>query len=195
MPYDPAIHTGRLHRLAPPFYSGPAYIHWTMTTHGRRTGWLNDAHHFQVREILCHFLGKYDLLCPTYCLMPDHAHFLWIGWSPSSDQRRAITAFRTEWGRLLKGQGYSLDRQAFDHVLNEKERDRGALAAICHYILRNPERARLVNKWDGYPHMGALVPGYPGLDPRVADYWLRFWRIHNWGMVPNRNESLAASAT
>ncbi|MDO8540520.1 MAG: hypothetical protein Q7S40_08815 [Opitutaceae bacterium] len=144
----------------------------------RSQGWLDALHHAKVRELLCHALGRYGVVCPAYCLMPDHGHFLWIGLNEMSDQRLAAAAFREGWNFELRPGGRQLQRQPFDHVLREEERERGAFAAVAQYIFENPVRAGLVEKWENYPFLGALVPGYPILDPREEDYWDRFWRIY-----------------
>jgi hypothetical protein len=62
--------------------------------------------------------------------------------------------------------------------MRDEARTRGALASTCHYVFANPERAQLVQNWSAWPHLGALIAGYPNLNPRDEDYWARFWRIH-----------------
>ncbi len=86
-----------------------------------------------------------------------------------------------------------MQRQAFDHVLREEERARGAFGAVAHYVFENPVRARLAEDWKGYPYLGALLPGYPNLDPCQSDFWERFWRIYD--RLAKDGESLTASAT
>lgn len=82
--------------------------------------------------------------------MPDHVHFLWLGWSESSDQKRAIALFREAWNlELLRG-GRELQRQAYDEVLREAQRDRGAFGTVANYIFENPVRAGLVEDWRSY---------------------------------------------
>ncbi len=149
-----------------------------MAVERRATGWLDARLHAELREGLCHSLGRYELVCPVYCLMPDHAHFLWLGTSDSSEQKRGAALLRTCWNRALRTQGLELQRQPFDHVLREDERERGALRAVAQYILENPVRAGLVAAWREYLCLGALVPGYPDMDPRSEDFWERFWRIY-----------------
>ena len=110
-----------LRRLESGWYRGAAWVHWTMAIEDRRKGWLDHTHHSAIRELLIHTCSRYLLLCPTYCLMPDHAHFLWMGLSPVSDQKNAVKFFRKAWNRLLESSGCRLQKQAFDHVLNETE--------------------------------------------------------------------------
>ena len=119
------------------------------------------------------------MICPAYCLMPDHAHFLWIGASPGSDQKAAAAFFRRHWNLDLRQRGYALQKQAYDHVLNEHERNPDAFEDTRMYILKNPERARLVADWMDWQYSGALGPGYPDLDPRKEDALGRFWLAYS----------------
>ncbi len=172
------LHAGRLRRLAPEFYRGRAYVHWSMGMEDRATGWLSAMHHARMREVLCHVLGRYRLVCPAYCFMPDHAHFLWVGWDEQSDQRGAAALFRRAWNSELYACDRWLQRQAYDHVLREHERERDAFSAVAQYIRDNPVRKGLVKEARAYPFSGALVPGYPELDLEDIDFWPRFWRIY-----------------
>lgn len=142
------------------------------------TGWLDAVHHAAVRELLLHTCHRYHLACPAYCLMPDHAHFLWLGLHETSDQRLAAAWFRRQWNALLAPLR-TLQRQAHDHVLRAPEREHDAFIKIATYILLNPERAKLVNAWADWPYLGAIFPGVYPLDPRAPDHWDRFWREHN----------------
>ena len=192
MSYDPAHRTGRLTRLTPTYYRGRAFVHWSMTLEGRSRGWLDAGFHARIRELLCHSLGRYDLVCPAFCLMPDHGHFLWLGQNERSDQRLATILFRKAWNAGLRLEGRELQRQAFEHVLTDREREKGAVSAVAQYIFENPVRGRLVEEWKNYAFVGAVVPGYPDLDPRDEDFWERFRKIY---AKRTEGESLTASAT
>ncbi len=172
------LHAPRLPRLAEGYYTGRAFVHWSMTIDHRASGWLDPLHHARLREALCHALVRYDVVCPVYCLMPDHGHFLLCGHSEESDQRAAVRLFRQTWNRLL-APGYRLQRQAYDHVLSESQRECTAFQSAAWYILENPVRAGLAADWAEWPYSGCLVPGWPTLDPRMPDFWPLFWRIWN----------------
>ena len=136
--------------------------------------------HRQVREILLHAMIRYQLHCAAYCLMPDHAHFLWMGVSPASDQLNALRFFRKEWNHCLSPFGVSLQHQAYDHVLGECDKDPEAFADTVLYILHNPLRAKLVEDWQEWPYFGNMIPGYPRLEMNpLGVYWPKFWAIHN----------------
>ncbi|MEO6568825.1 MAG: hypothetical protein ABIO94_08685 [Opitutaceae bacterium] len=152
-------------------------MHWTLTIEERGIGWLNDTFHLRWRELMLHTLVRYDVVCPVYCLMPDHVHLVWNGTTDSSEQRDAMKFLRTSISGLLKP--HSWQRQSYDHVLLENERAKNAFMAVCFYVLENPVRKGLVGQWQSYPFSGAMVPGYPTLDPRRDNFWGVFWRLHN----------------
>jgi putative transposase len=103
-----------LRRLPEGWYTGHAWVHWSMTIDDRKQGWLDEVMHGRVRELLVHAAVRHGLVCPAYCLMPDHAHFLWMGTAATSDQRQAAVFFRRYWNRELRPRGVSLQKQAHD---------------------------------------------------------------------------------
>ncbi|MGJ8654342.1 MAG: hypothetical protein ACSHX8_13870, partial [Opitutaceae bacterium] len=169
-------HKQRLKRLSPTFYQGKAYVHWTFGIDGRKTGWLSEVGHQRLRGILFQTLVRYHQVCPAYCLMPDHAHFLIVGLNDRADQKSWARALTREWNPLLTP--YELARQQFDHVLREDDRKHDAFADLVGYILRNPVRKGLINSWSEWSYSGGVVPGYPGLDPRKPYFWENFWSAY-----------------
>lgn len=111
--------------------------------------------------------GKvFDLIC--YCIMPNHVHLLidtsiqLVGdeknyssnevpenYIQLDDIMKAIkghTAVRAN--KILNKTGKFWQKDSFDHyVRNDLE-----LQNIIHYIIHNPVKARLVDKWEDYPH-------------------------------------------
>lgn len=173
----PVSSKGHLPRLVPEAYRGHAFVHWTLTLEARATGWLSPSFNNSWRHILLHAGARYHLICLCYTLMPDHVHLLWAGTAASADQRLAIEFLRKHLASALAPAMWQ--KQPHDHVLRETEREHGAFTAIAHYILDNPVRAGLVARWPDYEYSGCCVTGYPELDPRQDDYWLRFWRVYN----------------
>jgi len=176
---SPPEHPDWLPRLADGFYRGLASVHWQMTLDQRRTGWLKPGFHARFRELLLHTMARHHLLCPVYCLMPDHLHLLWTGVAEAADQRKAARFFRTHvnalLGRTLPGARFQ--KQAYDHVLRQHERGADAVREMAWYILQNPVRAGLVTRAEDWPHLGAMLPGYPTLHPLEEGYWDKFWKI------------------
>jgi len=140
-------------------------VHWTITLERRAAGWLNDRFHFRFRELLLHAAAREGLFCPVYCLMPDHAHLVWMGLRLESDQRNAMRFLRKHLAIELSrhapiGVEFELQKQSHDNVLREKDRMRGAFEKTCFYVLNNPRRKELVSHPREWPHLGAVVPGY-----------------------------------
>ena len=165
-----------LPRLPREFYQGDAVIHWTLPIANRKRGWLNDGFHAAFRELMLHVSAREGLLCPSYCLMPDHVHLIWMGLRQDSDQRNGMAFLRTHLKARLAPQKFQ--HQAHDHVLKEQERRRNAFATVCRYLLENPMRASLVNHPQEWPFLGAVIPGYPTLHPMQRDFWARFWKLY-----------------
>jgi putative transposase len=169
---------GHLPRLAPEWYRGLAFVHWTSTIEGRATGWLTTDFHHAWRHVLLHACARHDLACPAYVLMPDHVHLLWLGLDErGSDQRVAIEFLRKHLRPQLAPADWQ--RQPYDNVLREADRVRDAFQRTAHYIFENPVRAGLAATWQEYAFVGCCVAGFPDLDVRADDYWDRFWRIYN----------------
>jgi putative transposase len=168
-----------LRRLPPEWYCGEACVHWTLTMEDRQTGWRIPVLYYKFREILTHATFRYEFSCPMFCLMPDHMHLLWRGFSPHTDQRKGMRYFRAQMHPILARLGVRFQKQPFDHVLRDDERQESGFVALAEYIARNPERKGLVpaDGYAKYPYTGCLVPGFPDLNPFVADYWERYWSI------------------
>jgi len=197
-PAEPQPH-GRMHRLPPAFYQGHAFVHWNMTVQERRSGWLTPTFHQRFREIQLHTLSRYRLLSLCYCLMPDHLHLLWAGLSEESDQDKAASFFRKQFNRLLAQEagagsgsapmrtggaarltapGLTLQKQAWDVVLREHDRERGALERLLFYIAENPVRDSLVTDARDWAYSGSQAAGYPDFDWRDKDFTERLWTIY-----------------
>jgi putative transposase len=166
-----------LPRLKHEFYQGDAVVFWTMPIHLRRQGWLNERFHAAFREMMLHTSAREKLLCPAYCLMPDHIHLVWMGLSRQSDQRNGIKFLRAQLGPILRP--VKFQHQAHDHVLKPEERHRQAFSLACaEYVLLNPLKARFVSRPEEWAFAGAVVPGYPRAVPFESDYWPWFWKLY-----------------
>ena len=172
-----------LPRLAREHYQGNAVVHWTLTIRERGTGWLTESLHARFREMMLHAAARENLLCPTYTLMPDHLHLVWMGLTLASDQRNGMKFLREQLGRLLRP--HEFQPQAHDHVLRETERKRQAFRKVCFYIADNARRAELVGAPQEWPYTGAIVPGYPTLHPLAEDFWPLFWKRYAAALAPD----------
>lgn len=178
-----SLHRNRdyLRRLPPEYYRGQAYVHWSLTMVSRATGWLIPILYYKFREILTHTMFRFGVCCPIYCCMPDHIHLLWIGFANDADQRKAMRYFRRQMNAVLSKLNVQLQRQCYDHVLEDEERERSAFENVAEYIMRNAERKGLVEPdgYSSYRYTGCLLPGYPEIKPFEGDFWDRFWRVYS----------------
>jgi REP element-mobilizing transposase RayT len=172
-----------LPRLSREHYQGDAVVHWTLPISKRRQGWLDKSFHSGFRELMLHTVVREGLFCPTYCLMPDHLHLVWMGLRLDSDQLNGMAFLRTHLKPILAPQRFQ--HQAHDHVLKEEERKRNAFAKVCFYIIDNARTAELVKHPKDWPFAGAIVPGYPELHPLDENFWQNFWKLHAQAKQPD----------
>ncbi|HRQ89858.1 MAG TPA: hypothetical protein PLA50_13745 [Bacteroidia bacterium] len=174
-----------LRRLDRSHYSGLAIVHWTHSIDSRKTGWLDEAFHVAFREALIHCGFLYELWCPAYCLMPDHIHLVWSGIAAESDQLSATAWLRRRMNGWLKPGGVRLQKQAYDHVLRESDRQRFGFEHLIGYVFANPERAGLIegdaprNAW---LCRDSILPGYPEVSWQRTDpdrYWDLYWKLYH----------------
>ena len=174
-----------LRRLDRSHYQGLAIVHWSHTVEERKTGWLGDGFHVGFREILIHAGFLHGLFCPAYCLMPDHFHVVWSGLRKDSDQLTATTWMRRRVNGLLATDGCQLQKQAYDRVLRDSDRDRFAFEKLIGYVFMNPDRASLVG--EGAPRSDwkwrdSILPAYPevGWQRSSPDsYWDLYWKLYH----------------
>ena len=130
-----------LPRLPKEYYQGDAVVHWTLTLAHRATGWLSDRFHQTFREMLLHSAAREGLFCPTYCLMPDHMHLIFMGLRLDTNQLNAMAFLRTYIGPELAPAEFQ--NQAYDRVLREMDRRENAFAETCQICAVKPCPSRL----------------------------------------------------
>ena len=108
------------------YYQGDSVVHWTLTVLDRATGWLSDSFHALFRELMLDAAAREGIFCPTYCLMPDHVHLVWMGLWLETNQLNGIgLPPGTSSGVLAP---VKFQPQAHDHVLRAEQRRRNAFA-------------------------------------------------------------------
>ncbi len=110
--------------------------------------------------------------------MPDHAHLLVLGWEETCRQRLLIRFLRQHTNKPLREQGFEWQKQPYDNVLRQKDREKNAFQVVANYVLNNPVRAELVDRWEDWPYLDSIIPGYPDACLRERDFWDRFWKIY-----------------
>ena len=174
-PRDPLNRAFCLPRLSREHYQADAVVFWTLTVFDKAKGWLMPAFHQRFRELMLHAAARKGLVCPIYCLMPDHLHLVWMGLRLDSDQINGMAFLRTHLEPELSPAKFQPQPQ--DKVLRVEQRKRNAFAKVCFYIAANPVRAELIGEKKVWPFTGCVISGYPKLNPLTEDYWSKFWRI------------------
>lgn len=173
---DPRDRPFYLPRLPREYYRGDAVVFWTLTVFDKAKGWLSDGFHKNFRELMFHAAARENLICPIYCLMPDHIHLMWMGLTLESDQFNGMSFLRTYLEPQLGPRKFQPQPQ--DEVLREEQRKRRAFENVCFYISANPVRAGLMTENETWPFTNCIVPGYPKLNPLVEEFWPKFWKIY-----------------
>jgi len=94
-PHDPLNRAFCLPRLPRKYYQADTVVHWTLTIFDRVQGWLSQRLHGRFRELMFHAAAREGLVCPVYCLMPDHLHLVWMGLRRDADQLNGMAFLRT----------------------------------------------------------------------------------------------------
>ena len=123
-----------------------------------------------------HAAGEYDIELTTYCVMPDHVHFLATGLTDAADltmfvkiaKQKTGFDFRAATRRFLWQEGF------YDHVLREDD----ATAGVIRYIINNPLRAALVVRPEEYRFWGSQTFAREELLEHVqhVDEWVPEWK-------------------
>jgi len=174
-PRDPLNRTFYLPRLSREHYQADAVVFWTLTVFDKAKGWLTPTFHQRFQNLMLHAAAREGLVCPVYCLMPDHLHLVWMGLRLDSDQINGMAFLRTYLEPELSPVKFQPQPQ--DEVLRAEQRKRNMFAKVCFYITANPARAKLIGEKGIWPFTGCIIPGYPKLNPLDEDYWSKFWRI------------------
>src|SRR5262245_27332953 len=100
--------------------------------------------------------GRYPMRVLAYCLMPNHFHFVlwpredgdlsrWMQWLQTTHVRRYNEHYRTS-GHVWQGRFKAFPIQEDEHLLT-----------VLRYVERNPLRAGMVDKVDGWPWSSLAV--------------------------------------
>jgi putative transposase len=142
-------------RLAPTAYADIGEIcSITIAVKGRMPVFANPAV-AAAGDVLRRHAAVADVPVYAWCVMPDHVHLL-LGASPSCDIVTFVGQFknlaqREAWRLGVKGAFWQTS--FWDHFLRGDEQ----LAHAIEYVLNNPVRSGLVERWCNYRFSGSIV--------------------------------------
>ena len=149
------IHT-RPPRMRDFDYSLPRTYFVTICVNGRRPVFRNKT----IATIACSELKRYRdegwYWLFAFAVMPDHLHVLVRLRETAKPLGRIVAMLKSAIQYKSRRAGIDFDWQDYfhDHIVRPSE----GLDEFVHYILRNPERAKLVKQGVAYPFAAVVDP-------------------------------------
>ncbi len=158
MPWDKPYHPPRNQRLDPQLYQQAGHITFiTIRAYLNQAPFVHAALNQMIIDTLREEQERQSCLVFTYCLMPEHLHYLpgpkldGVSVLTLSDQFKGKTTNRS-WQCGWRGKLWQ--PRYFDHIARHEE----SLLKIAEYILNNPVRKGLVDRPEDWPWSGHLTP-------------------------------------
>jgi putative transposase len=159
-------------RLANFDYTGRIRVFLTFCTCGREPQFTAaDRVDVVGREIL-RTADLERVAFPAFCFMPDHVHLLAQGLTADASVRRFVHQAKQRSGyEFSRRFGQKLWQPSwYDHVLREDDET----PVVVSYVLQNPVRAGLVERFEDYPFCGSLTYSTDEIRAWVDE--LEIWR-------------------
>ena len=143
-------------RLAPKVYAEVGVIcSTTIAVKGRAPVFADPDVAAAAVDVLRRHAAATGVPVYAWCVMPDHIHLI-LGASPTCDIVTFVGQFknltqREAWRRGVKGTFWQTS--FWDHFLRGDER----LSQAIEYVLHNPVRSGLVERWRDYRFSGSIV--------------------------------------
>jgi putative transposase len=158
MPWNKPYHPPRNRRLDPELYTRANRVCFiTMQAYMHQSPFVRDDLNRLILDVLREEQERQNCVVFTYCLMPDHLHFLvsprqdGVSILKFTDQYKGKTTNRNWtmgwWGKLWQPRYY-------DHIVRAEE----DLRTIAEYILNNPVRKGFAERAADWPWGGSMAP-------------------------------------
>jgi putative transposase len=158
MPWDKPYHPAKNQRLDPELYTHASRVYFmTIRAYQNQSPFVRGDLSQRVIDVLREEDKRQNCAVFTYCLMPDHLHFLV---SPRQDGISALTftdqfkGMATNCSWTVGWRGKLWQPRYFDHIVRTEE----DLWAIDDYILNNPVRKGLVERAEDWLWSGHISP-------------------------------------
>ncbi len=158
MPWDKPYHPPLNQRLDRSLYQQADHVTFiTIRAYLNQVPFTNNALNKMIVDTLHEEQERQNCAVFTYCLMPDHLHYLTspnrdgISVLTFSDQFKGKTTNRS-WQQGWQGKLWQ--PRYYDHIVRDEE----SLLEIAEYILNNPVRKGLVERPEDWRWSGHLTP-------------------------------------
>ena len=158
MPWTKPYHPPKNQRLDPELYKDANRVYFiTVRAYRNQSPFVRTGLNQLVLDVLRAEQERQNCVVYTFCLMPDHLHFLV---SPRQDGISVLTftdqykgkATNQSW--TAKWRGRLWQPRYYDHIVRSDE----SLIAIAEYILNNPVRKHLVERAEDWAWGGHMNP-------------------------------------
>jgi putative transposase len=145
----------RKHRLSPDAYLGRIDVAFTACTKDRIPIFIDAKVVQECAAILLREATREECDILAYVFMPDHCHVLIRGLNEKSDILRLMRRFKQRTGYFFSQNHVhgAWQKDFYDHICRN---DRDVQSQI-RYIVENPVRRGLVNRWKDYEFKGSTV--------------------------------------
>jgi putative transposase len=158
MSWDKPYHPPRNQRLDLDLYTRAHNVCFiTIQAYMHQSPFVRDDLNRLTLDTLCEEQERQNCIVFTYCLMPDHLHFLV---SPGQDGI-SILKFTDQFKGKATNRGWTVGWRGklwqpryYDHIVRAEE----DLRAIAEYILNNPVRKGLAERAVDWPWGGSMAP-------------------------------------
>ena len=158
MPWNKPYHPSKNQRLDPELYTHANRVYFiTIRAYRDQSPFVRTDLNQCVLDVLREEQVRQNCAVFTYCLMPDHLHFL----SSPREDGISILTFTDQYKGKATNQSWTTGWQGklwqpryYDHIIRSDE----SLIAIAEYILDNPVRQRLVEHAEDWPWSGQMNP-------------------------------------
>jgi len=158
MPWDKPYRAATNRRLDAELYVSASRVYFiTIRAYTNQAAFVRPELNQLVLDVLAEEQERQECSVFTYCLMPDHLHFLisprreGISVLTFTDQYKGKATNRS-W--TVGWRGKLWQPRYYDHIVRSQE----SLLEIAEYILSNPIRRGLVERAEDWPWSGYLHP-------------------------------------
>jgi putative transposase len=158
MPWNKPYHPPKNQRLDPEQYTHANRVYFiTIRAYRDQLAFVRSELNQCMLDVLREEQERQNCAVFTYCLMPDHFHFLG---SPRQDGISILT-FTDQFKGKMTNRSWTVgwhgklwQPRYYDHIVRTDE----SLIAIAQYILDNPVRQHLVEYAEDWPWSGHMNP-------------------------------------
>ena len=154
------------HRLPPESYRGTVVVAFTVNTSNHFPYFNHPEAATTAMSALAESFPEHYGHVGVYVFMPEHVHLIISGKDTRSDLLALIKDFKQKTTFRLRQAGgeFGWQKDFYDHIVRANE-DYGAQV---RYLLRNPVRRGLCERWQDWPYKGVLGQTWEQLAAAIA---------------------------